>query len=138
MEDLTMPAGRRPLSIAEQVDRLRGSPVAKLRLRVILENLAGQIGIAQACAELGIEQSWFFDLKHESLEHLARVLEPSSPGRRPSPERTPEQEQIAELKERVRHLELELKGAHLGEELARKGLSRPKAPANYPAKKASR
>jgi len=133
-----MPAGRRPLSIAEQVDRLQGSPVAKLRLRVVLENLAGQIGIADACAELGIEQSWFFDLKHESLEHLVQALEPGSPGRRPSVEQTPEQEQVAELKERVRHLELELKRAQLREELARKGLSRPKPPANDPAKKASR
>jgi hypothetical protein len=133
-----MPAGRRPLSIADQVDRLPGSPVAKLRLRVILANLAGQIGIADACAELGIEQSWFFDLKHESLEHLARALEPGSPGRRPSMEQTPEQEQIAELKERVRRLELELKGAHLREELARKGLSRPKVPAKSTPKKATR
>ena len=133
-----MPAGRKPMSIADQVDRLAGSPVAKARLRVILANLAGQIGIADACAELGIEQSWFFDLKHESLEHLARVLEPGLPGRRPAVEHTPEQEQIAELKERVRHLELELKGAHLREELARKRLSRPKVPANYDAKKAGR
>ncbi len=65
-----MPAGRKPLSIADQVDRLAGSPVAKARLRVILANLAGEINIADACADLGIEESWFFDLKHESLEAL--------------------------------------------------------------------
>jgi hypothetical protein len=133
-----MPAGRRPLSIAEQVDRVPGSPVAKLRLRVILANLAGQISIADACAELGIEQSWFFDLKHESLGHLVSALEPRSPGRRPSVEQTPEQVQIAELKARVSRLELELSGARLREELARKGLTRPKAPAKHTAKKANR
>jgi hypothetical protein len=52
-----MPAGRKPLTIADQVNRLPGSPAAKARLRVILANLAGEIGIADACRELGIEES---------------------------------------------------------------------------------
>jgi hypothetical protein len=133
-----MPAGRKPLSIADQVDRLGGSPVAKARLRVILANLAGQINVADACAELGIEESWFFDLKHESLERWAKTLEPGSPGRPPSVEKTPEQQQIAELEEKVGRLELELQAAQLRAELAREGLSRPKPQVQHAAKKASR
>jgi hypothetical protein len=131
-----MPAGRKPLSIADQVDRLPGSRVAKTRLRVILANLAGQIGVADACAGLGIEESWFFDLKQESLKRWVKAMEPGSPGRRPVAEQTPEQQQIAELEERVERLKL--KGAQLREELARKGLSRPKAQGKHAAKKASR
>ena len=133
-----MPAGRKPLTIAEQVDRLPGSPAAKGRLRVILANLAGEIGVADACHELGIEESWFFDLKHESLERWVRTLEPGSPGRPPKGELTPEQQRIAELEKRARRLELELKAARLREELARKGLSRPKARGKHAAKKATR
>jgi hypothetical protein len=133
-----MPAGRKPLSIADQVARLAGSPVAKTRLRVILANLAGQISVADACAELGIEESWYFDLKHECLKRWLRTAEPGSPGRRPSVEETPERQRIAELEGEVRRLELELKAARLREELARQGLSRPKAQAKHAAKKASR
>jgi transposase-like protein len=133
-----MPAGRKPLSIADQVKRLPGSPVAKARLRVILDNLAGQIGSADACAELGIEQSWFFDLKQESLKRWVKTLEPGSPGRRPSVQQTPEQQEIAELKQQVERLELALKAAQLRTELARKGLSRPEPRAQRAANKASR
>jgi len=133
-----MPAGRRPLSIDDQVDRLSGSPVAKTRLRVILANLAGQIGVADACAALEIGESWFFELKQESLQRWANALEPQSPGRHPSVEKTPERAEISELEQRVRQLELELKAARLREELALKGLSRRKAEATHAAKKASR
>ncbi len=133
-----MPAGRKPLSIADQVDRLAGSPVAKTRLRVILANLAGEINVADACADLGIEESWFFDLKHESLKRWVKTLEPGSPGRRPSAEKTPEQQQIANLEQKVERLELELRGAQLRAELARQGLSRPKPQLKQAAKKASR
>ena len=65
-----------------------------------------------------------------------RTLEPGSPGRRPKEELTPEQQRIAELEERARRLEL--KAARLREELARKGLSRPKARGKHAAKKATR
>ena len=133
-----MPAGRKPMSIADQVDRLAGSPVAKARLRVILANLAGQINVADACADLGIEESWFFDLKHESLERWVKTLEPGSPGRPSSGEKLPEQQHIAELQAKVERLELELKAARLRAELARAGLSRPKPQVKLGAKKASR
>ena len=133
-----MPAGRKPMSIADQVDRLAGSPVAKARLRVILANLAGQINIADACADLGIEESWFFDLKHQSLECWVKTLEPGSPGRPPAGEQSPEQQHIAELQARAERLELELKAARLRAELARAGLPRPKPQAKHAAKKARR
>jgi len=133
-----MPAGRKPMSIADQAERLAGSPVAKARLRVILANLAGQINVADACADLGIEESWFFDLKHESLQRWVRTLEPGSPGRPSSGGASAEQQQIADLEAKVDRLELELKAARLRAELARAGLSRPKPQAKRAAKKARR
>jgi transposase-like protein len=120
-----MPAGRKPLSIADQVDRLEGSPVAKERLRVILANLAGQMSVSEACTALGIDDSWFFELKHKSLEHWVGAMEPGSPGRRPATAMTPEQERVADLEAQVRRLELELKAAQLREELARASSSAP-------------
>jgi hypothetical protein len=133
-----MPAGRRPLSLDDQIDRLSGSPVAKARLRAILANLAGWIGVAEACADLEICESWFFELKHESLQRWVNTLELGSPGRRPALEKAPEQVRISELEGQVRQLELELKAAQLREELARKGLSRPKTQGQHAAKKAHR
>lgn len=133
-----MPAGRKPMSIDDQVDRLEGSPAAKTRLRVILANLAGEISVADACAELGVHESWFFDLKRESLKRWAEAMEPGMPGRPPSAEKRPEQQQIAELEGQVRQLELKLKAAQLREELARAGLSRPKTPPRPAAKKPRR
>ncbi len=105
---------------------------------MILANLAGEINVADACADLGIEESWFFDLKHQSLDRWVKTLEPGSPGRPPSAEQTPEQQQIADLEAKVECLELELKAAQLRAELAREGLSRPKPQVKQAAKKAKR
>ena len=46
--------GRKPLG-AQLVDRLEGSEHAKIRLKVILETLAGRQTIPEACDELGIQ-----------------------------------------------------------------------------------
>ena len=101
-----MPAGRKPLAIEELVEHLPGSPVAQERLRVILANIAGQISVSEACTALGIQESWFFELKHRSLQALAGSAGGTEPaGRRPAATPTPEQEQIAELENRIRHLE---------------------------------
>lgn len=109
-----------------------------MRLRVILANLAERLSVADACDELEVCESWFFELKQESLQRWVKALEPQSPGRRPAVEKTPEQARISELEGCVRRLELDLKASQLREELARKGLSRRKAPTQYAAKKASR
>jgi len=73
-------AGRKPLSIPDQVERLPGSPLAKERLRVILANLAGALSPSQACAELGNEESWYFELRHRALGRWSRRWSPSRPG----------------------------------------------------------
>jgi hypothetical protein len=122
-----MPAGRKPLGIHEQVDRLAGSPVALERLRVILANLAGELNVKEACDALGIEESRFFELKQRSLQRWALAMEPEKPGPRPTAE-SPDHQKIAELEHRIRHLELELKGTRLNVELASAGLVKKRRP----------
>jgi len=131
-------AGRKPLSIPDQVERLPGSPLAKERLRVILANLAGELSPTQACAALGIEASWYFALRHRALERWVEALEPEPPGRRPAAPPRPEPERIAELEQELQRLELELKAAHLREELALARGPRPAASAATAAKKVGR
>jgi hypothetical protein len=75
-----MPSGRKPQGI-EQVELLPGSTVAKQRLEVFLANLAGQLSVAEACAQLGLHESRFFELRKRWLEESVEWLEPQQPGR---------------------------------------------------------
>jgi hypothetical protein len=119
-----MPVGRKPLEIDALVERLGGSPVAGERLRVLLANIAGRMTAREACAVLGIEESWFFELKQRSLKRWLDALEPERAGRPPAAPPSAERSRIAELEERVRQLELELAAARLREDLAQAGRSR--------------
>lgn len=75
-----MPAGRRPMGI-EQVDLLPGSTAAKLRLEVLLANLAGELSVERACAMLGLHKSRFFELRKKWLQESVEALEPEPAGR---------------------------------------------------------
>jgi Helix-turn-helix domain len=75
-----MPAGRRPMGI-EQVELLPGSAAAKLRLEVMLANLAGELSVEQACAALGLHKSRFFELRKRWLQESVESLEPEPAGR---------------------------------------------------------
>lgn len=84
-----MSAGRKPQGI-EQVELLPGSTVAKQRLEVFLANLAGQLSVAEACAQLGLHESRFFELRKRWLEESVELLEPQQPGRPVGTGRAPE------------------------------------------------
>ncbi len=75
-----MPNGRKPSGI-EQVELLPGSTVAKQRLEVFLANLAGQLSVVEACAQRGLHESRFFELRKRWLEESVEWLEPQPPGR---------------------------------------------------------
>lgn len=111
-----MTRGRPPLG-AEIVDRLEGSPQAKQRLRIILRTLAGEISIPQACAELGIGESRFHEMRTEILQHTLVDLEPRPLGR---PPQTASQEEalIAQLQQQVQALKVDLRAAQIRQELA--------------------
>ena len=110
-----MTRGRPPLG-AEIVDRLEGSPQAKQRLRVVLRTLAGEITIPQACAELGIGESRFHEMRNEILQHTLGDLEPKPVGRPPQA-LSPQETLVAQLQQQVQALKVDLRAAQIRQEL---------------------
>jgi hypothetical protein len=84
-----MSVGRKPKGI-EQVELLTGSPVAKQRLEVFLASVAGRLSVAEACAQLGLQKTQFFELRRRWLEGSVELLEPLPPGRPVGTGRAPE------------------------------------------------
>jgi hypothetical protein len=82
---------------------------------VILRTIAGEMTVAEACAELGIGESRFHALRKEVLTQAAGALEPRPAGR-PAAERN---EELEALKARNLELEMEQRAALLREEIAR-------------------
>jgi hypothetical protein len=99
------------------VEDLEGSEEAKTRMKVILETMAGQKSVQEACEQLGLGKSAFHEIRTESLKGALEKLEPKPRGRRRQ-DRTEDQGQIAQLKKQVEELKAGLQVAHVREELA--------------------
>lgn len=99
------------------VEQMSGSERAKLRLRVLLESLAGRLTTPQACAQLNLSEAMFYRLRSEVLQAALAELEPQPLGRPPR-QVTDEQRQLAELSLRIAELEVQLELATVREELA--------------------
>jgi transposase-like protein len=108
--------GRFPAGPA-YVDKLEGSATAKERLKVVLETLAGQCRVQEACERLGICEQRFHQLRQEALEAALAGLEPGIPGR-PAHTPSPAEEQVRALQEQLAQQELELRAAKAREEIA--------------------
>ncbi len=111
-----MKAGRPPEGV-NHVDRLEGPEELKERLRVILETLNGSCSIPEACEKLGISESRLHDLRREALEGALGALMPRPAGR-PAAEIPEGADREAELKKRIRELEIDLEAALVRTELA--------------------
>ena len=109
--------GRYP-SGPEYVDHLDGSAVARERLKVILQTLAGQCRVTQACQRLGISEPRFHQLRAEVLQAALDRLEPRAAGRPPAAAEAPTAAEAEALQARVAALEAEAQAARLREELA--------------------
>jgi transposase-like protein len=103
------PTGRKPAG-PQIVERLEGSPVAKQRLEVILETIAGRSTVPEACQRLGIGESRFHELRNQTLQATLEALEPRPPGR-PAKPTSPEQPEIDTLQAELRRLDFELRAA---------------------------
>ena len=127
--------GRKPTG-PQIVERLEGSPSAKQRLEVILETIAGQLTVPEACARLGIGESRFHDLRNQTLQVTLNTLEPRRLGR-PSKPTSPEQDKIDALKADLDRAHRELAVADVQVSLARihPGLLEGPPPAQQPAAK---
>ncbi|HEV3085264.1 MAG TPA: hypothetical protein VGY66_36250 [Gemmataceae bacterium] len=117
--------GRRPAG-PEYVDKLDGSSPSKKRLRVILETMTGHCTVQEACAQLGLGEVRFNQLRQEALQGALATLEPKPAGRPRTT--TPEEERIQTLQQSLADKDLELREAQVREEIALALPRRPVAP----------
>jgi len=96
--------GRKPQG-AELVDALFGSERAKARLKAFLETLSGELTIDEACQQLEICASRFFDQRNAWLHGSLELLEPRLPGRPRKEEPPVPPEEVESLRKRVQELE---------------------------------
>jgi transposase-like protein len=108
--------GRRPAG-PEYVDRLDGSDLAKERLKIVLQTLAGQCRVTEACQQLGICEQRFHQIREEALTAALAGLEPQPAGR-PAAVMAPTVVEQQALQAQLEHLEVELRAAQAREEIA--------------------
>ena len=109
-------AGRKPMG-PRLVHHLDGSARAKRRMEVILETIAGQRTVCEACDCLGIEEAMFFRLRAQALQASVERLEPRPAGRPPRGSSS-EHQQITELQHELAEKELELRATEVRLEVA--------------------
>ena len=114
MEECSM-RGRTPAG-PEYVDRLQGSDTAKQRLKTVLETIAGDCRVAEACERLNICEQRFHQLRQQILEAALRELEPRSG--RPAQAPSPADEELRQLRQQLAAKDLELRIALAREEIA--------------------
>ena len=98
--------GRKPAG-PRLVDDVEGSRYAKKRLRVILQQMAGELSIREACDQLGIEKSAFHKLRSRLLGEMVESLEPRPAGRPAQPK--PDTTEVDALKDENTRLKRKLK-----------------------------
>ncbi len=108
--------GRKPVGpkLAEQ---LPGSELACRRMRVILETIAGECRVQDACDQLDVCEQRFEKLRTTAIQAGIESLE-LKPAGRPTKVISEADLEIARLKERVAELEAELAVTHIRVELA--------------------
>lgn len=107
----------RPVKGAAFSEDVPGSEVARLRLKVILQTLAGELSIEQACGVLSVNRSRFHALRRAFLAGAAGLLEPRQPGpARYAP--SAEELETRRLRDEVARLKFELCATQVREELA--------------------
>jgi transposase len=104
-----MPAGRPPKG-PRLVEGLDASEEAKRKLKVILETIAGDLSVSEACERLGVSESRFHQLRDEVLSAGASSMEPKPRGR-PRKVEEPAVSDMEELKKENEELREELEFA---------------------------
>jgi transposase-like protein len=114
----------RPGKGVEHVESLEGEAGAKRRLRAVLETIAGDLTVEEACARLGVSASRFAQLREEALSGALRALEPRPAGRPSAPPADPEVTRLSRENAELRH---DLEAARIRAEMAlvMPGLLRP-------------
>lgn len=115
--------GRRPQGVG-LITPLSGSELAKQRMALFLRTLSGETSVGQACQELHIGESRFYDQRAEWLQDSLALLEPRRSGRPAKPVAAPTPEEVQALRERLRETEARATALAVKAELA--GSLRPR------------
>ena len=107
----------RPPKGPELADNVEASEQARRRLKVILQTIAGELSIPEACAQLDIGEARFHELRTEWLQFAVKGLEPKPLGR-PAQTTPEQQDEIARLRRQKADLELYLQAARVREQIA--------------------
>jgi hypothetical protein len=126
----------RPPQRANLVDHLDADHITKERLKILLQTIAGELSVADACQKLDISQARFFELRTTMLQAALQSLEPKPTGR-PVQKIDPEAQRVHDLEQQNLDLRVHLAAAQLREEIA---LAMPHLSNRHPdkAKKKSR
>ncbi len=108
----------RPIVGPDLVDELGGTEEARTRLKTILEQINGEVTVEQACAELDVARSTYFELRQRALSAALIGLSPKPRGRPATRAETAAQDrELAALKEQYEREFTELQMANLRQEL---------------------
>jgi hypothetical protein len=129
--------GRKPIG-PELAEALEGSSLARHRMRVVLETLAGHKRVRDACVALEICPQRFEAIRAAAIQAGIDALE-LKPAGRPAKVVSAANAEIARLNGRIAELEAALAAAqvraelaltlpHLGDRLAKKARPRPRRP----------
>jgi hypothetical protein len=107
----------RPTQGPALADKVEGSDQARVRLKIILQTIAGELTVADACKQLGLSEARFHELRQQWLQASCAALEPKPLGR--PKETTIEQEvELLRLHRENKNLEMHLRAAQIREEIA--------------------
>lgn len=98
-------------------DKVEGSAQAKARLKLILQTIAGEISVADACKQLGLSEARFHELRQQWMQDACTALEPKPAGR---PKETTIEEEVELLRFHRENMKLRvhLRAAQIREEIS--------------------
>lgn len=107
----------RPPEKTGHVDPLQGADADKQRLRIILQTVAGERSVKEACEKLGVSEARFHVLRRQALQAALDGLAPGAPGR-PRRMDEPDSDRVRELEQEVSELKVDLQAALVRTEIA--------------------
>lgn len=115
-KEVAMRSGRKPQGV-KLLDELQADAEAKRTMKVFLRTVSGECTVAEACHQLGVNPSWFFERRKRWLQESLDLLGPRPMGRPPNVA-APSEAHVAHLEDKVQKLTAELTAANLRTALA--------------------
>ncbi len=106
----------RPTGGMKLLSGLSGSEGAKERFAAIVSTMTGEKSVSDVCAELGICEARFHEMRKEFLSGAVGLLEKRPAGRKPAAE--PEPDDLSRLRAENRRLRLEVEAQRIKTEIA--------------------